>query len=69
MLEVLKRFQADSSGQGLVEYALIVALVAVALIAVIIVFRDAVAVVFGLVSDTLNETPICGQKGRSHRCF
>ena len=53
----------------MVEYVLIIALVAVALIAIIIVFRDAVAKVFGLVADTLNETPICGQKGKSHKCF
>jgi pilus assembly protein Flp/PilA len=69
MLELLRRLQSDAAGQGLVEYVLIIALVAVALIAMLIVFRDAVAKVFGMVSDTLNETPICGQKGQSHKCF
>lgn len=69
MLELFRRLRSDEGGQGLVEYVLIIALVAVALTAIIIVFRDTVAKVFGIVTDTLNETPICGQKGRSHKCF
>lgn len=69
MLELMRRFRSDTAGQGLVEYVLIIALVAVALIAIIIVFRDTVAKVFGMVADTLNETPVCGQKGKSHKCF
>ena len=34
-------FSRDTSGQGLVEYALVVALVAVALISILVLFRNA----------------------------
>ena len=46
MTELIKRFIMDEQGQGLTEYALIIALVAVALIAVIITFRTQIATVF-----------------------
>jgi Flp pilus assembly pilin Flp len=69
MLELLRRLRSDATGQGLVEYVLIIALVAGALIAIIIVFRGAFAKVFSIIADTLDETPICGQKGKSHKCF
>ena len=46
MLELIGKIIADDSGQGLTEYALIIALVAVALIAVIITFRTQIATVF-----------------------
>ena len=46
MLELVKTLVMDEQGQGLTEYALIIALVAVALIAVIITFRTQIATVF-----------------------
>ncbi len=60
----------DESGQSLVEYVLIVALVGIGLILVALVFRDAVGRVFAIVTDTLNQAePPCVQKGKSHKCF
>lgn len=53
MLELLGRFIADDTGQGLTEYALIIALVAVALIAVIITFRTQIATVFTNITTAL----------------
>lgn len=40
MKDLMTRFWSDDSGQGLTEYALIVALVSVGLILVLGVFRD-----------------------------
>ena len=39
-------FSSDDSGQGLVEYALIIALVAVGLIAILLVLRNSIGNVF-----------------------
>ena len=57
MKAVLSKFMKDESGQGLVEYALIIALVAIGLIAVLIVFRNAIGNVFKNVSGQLNNAP------------
>ena len=46
MLTLIKKLIMDESGQGLTEYALIIALVAVALIAVMITFRTQIGTVF-----------------------
>jgi Flp pilus assembly pilin Flp len=68
--ELSRRLWSDDSGQGLVEYVLIIALVAFGLLLVIIVFRNAIGRVFGIVSDTLSAFDLsCGQKGKSHNCF
>ena len=53
MLELLGKFISDDAGQGLTEYALIIALVAVALIAVIITFRTQIATVFTNITTAL----------------
>ena len=57
MTALWNRFWTDESGQGLTEYALIIALVAVALIAFLIVFRNQIADVFQRASNELNSAP------------
>lgn len=63
MKQMLKSFWTDESGQGLTEYALIIALVAVGLILILIAFRVAIANVFRNIITELNtaapsqETP------------
>ncbi len=53
----MKGFWKDESGQGLTEYALIIALVAVALIAVLILFRNSIGRVFQRATAELNNAP------------
>ncbi len=43
---MIKNFLKDESGQGMVEYALIIALIAVALIAAVVALRGKIAAVF-----------------------
>ena len=50
-------FWSDESGQGLVEYALIIALVAVGLIAILLVLRNSVGNVFNNAAEQLNNAP------------
>jgi pilus assembly protein Flp/PilA len=57
MLELWNNFVQDESGQGLVEYVLIIALVAIGLIAVMIIFRDAIGGVFDNISGRLQAAP------------
>ena len=47
----------DEAGQTLVEYALIIALVAIGLIAILVVFRNAIGNVFKKASNELNNAP------------
>ena len=54
MNERVQRFWRDDSGQGLTEYASIVALVSVALILVLIAFRDELARIFNAMRTELN---------------
>jgi pilus assembly protein Flp/PilA len=58
MRAVLDGFIADESGQGLVEYALIAALVAVGLIAILVVFRNSVGNVFNGSRNELDAAQI-----------
>jgi Flp pilus assembly pilin Flp len=58
MRALLDRFVADESGQGLSEYSLIVALVATALIAILVLFRNSVGNVFNTSKNELNEAQI-----------
>jgi pilus assembly protein Flp/PilA len=57
MTTLLRVFVADESGQGLVEYALIIALVAIGLIAILTLFRNAIGNVFNSTKNTLNNAP------------
>jgi pilus assembly protein Flp/PilA len=51
-MQLIKNLWNDESGQGLTEYAVIIALVAVGLLLVLIAFREAIAQVF---RDTTSE--------------
>ena len=53
-MELLKGFWTNSSGQGLTEYASIVALVSVALILVLVAFRDELARIYNAMRSELN---------------
>ena len=54
-MELLKTFWTDESGQGLTEYVTIVALVSVALILVLIAFRDELARIYNDMRTELND--------------
>ncbi|HBU49329.1 MAG: Flp family type IVb pilin [Myxococcota bacterium] len=49
----LKSFLKDESGQGMTEYIIIVALIAVAAIGVVTLFGNNIAGLFGLSADAL----------------
>ncbi len=57
MKDLMQRFWNDESGQGLTEYALVLALVSVGLIAVLVLFRDAIGKVFDRVVEVLQGAP------------
>jgi pilus assembly protein Flp/PilA len=57
MKEFWQAFLSDDTGQGLVEYALIIALVAVGLIAILLVLRNSIGNVFNNASTVLNNAP------------
>jgi len=54
---LIERFRSDESGQGLVEYVLIIALVAIGLVAVMLIFRNSIGNTFQNVTQTLNNAP------------
>jgi pilus assembly protein Flp/PilA len=56
-MTLLHRFWRDDTGQGLVEYALIIALVAVGLIAILLVLRNSIGNVFNNAATQLNNAP------------
>ena len=60
MLSIFARFWHEDAGQGLTEYALIIALVSIGLMAVLIVFRDAIGGVFDQIAGVLGDTPSQG---------
>ena len=57
MQEALRALWREDSGQGLVEYALIIALVAVGLIAILLVLRNSIGNVFNNAATQLNNAP------------
>jgi pilus assembly protein Flp/PilA len=57
MRALVRALWKDESGQGLVEYALIIALVAVGLIAILLVLRNGIGNVFNNASTQLNNAP------------
>lgn len=54
---MMSEFWKNDSGQGLAEYTLIAALVSVALMAVMVVFRDSMGRVFAFVAELLDDAP------------
>ena len=57
MRSLWKALWSDESGQGLVEYALIIALIAVGLIAILLVLRNSIGNVFNNAAPQLNNAP------------
>lgn len=57
MKEFLHRLREDESGQGLVEYVLIIALVAVGLVLALTVFRNRIGSTFDNVNSHLQAAP------------
>jgi len=57
MRELWKTLWADESGQGLVEYVLIIALVAIGLFAIIVLFRNAIGDIFNTIKTKLESAP------------
>jgi pilus assembly protein Flp/PilA len=57
MHSLWKAFRSDDTGQGLVEYALIIALVAVGLIAILLILRNSIGDVFNNASQALENAP------------
>jgi pilus assembly protein Flp/PilA len=57
MLSLLSSFWNDEMGQGLTEYALILALVSIGLIAVLVIFRDAIGGIFARIAQVLQGAP------------
>jgi pilus assembly protein Flp/PilA len=57
MTAVLKAMWNDEAGQGLVEYALIIALVSIGLILALTVLKNSIATIFGRIGNTLNNNP------------
>jgi len=55
MLAHFKALWADESGQDLVEYALLVALIAIVVIAAIRILGPIIATVFNNISSNLNQ--------------
>jgi pilus assembly protein Flp/PilA len=51
------QFASDESGQGLVEYALIIALVAIGLIVILTLLRNSIGNVFNATRNKLDEAP------------
>ena len=50
---MMSRFVRDESGQGLVEYALIIAVIAIAVIVAMIFMRDQISNVFSNIGNNL----------------
>ena len=57
MRSLWQAFWSDDTGQGLVEYALIIALVAVGLIAILLILRNSIGDVFNNASEALENAP------------
>lgn len=60
MKELWTRFVEDESGQGLVEYVLIIAVVAIGLIGALYLFRNKVNNTYQVVGDRLQNEPAVG---------
>ncbi len=51
----LRRWMSDESGQAMSEYGLLLALVAVALIAAVVAFRDTLITKFTNIKNSINS--------------
>ncbi|MFZ2957935.1 MAG: Flp family type IVb pilin [Candidatus Ozemobacteraceae bacterium] len=55
-MELIRRFVYEEQGQGLVEYALIIGLIAVVAIAALSASGSSIRNIFGSIGKTLNTT-------------
>ncbi|MFZ2957934.1 MAG: Flp family type IVb pilin [Candidatus Ozemobacteraceae bacterium] len=55
-MELIRRFVREEQGQGLVEYALIIGLIAVVAIAALSASGSSISNIFGSIGKTLNTT-------------
>jgi len=58
MRTLLARFAGDDAGQGLVEYAIIIAMVAIGLIAILVLMRTAIGNTFNGSKNELNAAGV-----------
>jgi len=57
MQTLSQAFWSEESGQGLVEYALIIALVAIGLMVILLVLRNSIGNVFNNAATQINNAP------------
>jgi pilus assembly protein Flp/PilA len=57
MKDLIRRFWTDDSGQGLTEYALILAIVSIGLLLILYIFRDQIGRIFSRIANTLENAP------------
>ena len=57
MQTLSQAFWSEDSGQGLVEYALIIALVAIGLMVILLVLRNSIGNVFNNAATQINNAP------------
>lgn len=60
MRTLLDRFAGDDAGQGLVEYAIIIAMVAIGLVAILVLMRTAIGNTFNGSKNELNAAEVNG---------
>jgi Flp pilus assembly pilin Flp len=58
MRTLLDRFAGDDAGQGLVEYAIIIAMVAIGLIGILVLMRTAIGNTFNGSKNELNAAGV-----------
>jgi Flp pilus assembly pilin Flp len=60
MHALLNEFAGDESAQGLVEYALIIAMVAIGLVSILVLMRTAIGNTFNGSKNELNDAGVNG---------
>lgn len=55
MFELIKSLWKDESGQALVEYGLVLGLIAVAMITLMVAFRTKIQEIFGSIQESLSK--------------
>jgi Flp pilus assembly pilin Flp len=63
MLELMRNFWTDESGQDLAEYALLIALIAIVSVGVILTFGGQIATIFENITGGLQEAAGAGEAG------